>query len=196
MIYELSTCQHIEELKTNISIFETSVWLCWPKIWLSYHDCHIFEAISLDILDKSFNFYIGLCTVGWSFPGGLRLCLSSWRICLQCGRPDFDPWGGKILWRREKLPTPVFWPENSMDCIVHGVAKSRTRLSDFHFHPPLPPTVAKPYKICLQWTRQPHKMQAWSLGWGRSPGGGHGNPLQYCCRENPTAQRSLAGHSL
>ena len=23
--------------------------------------------------------------------------------------------------------------ENSMDCIVHGVAKSRTRLSDFHF---------------------------------------------------------------
>ena len=24
--------------------------------------------------------------------------------------------------------------ENSMDCIVHGVAKSPTRLSDFHFH--------------------------------------------------------------
>ena len=24
--------------------------------------------------------------------------------------------------------------ENSMDCIVHGVAKSQTRLSDFHFH--------------------------------------------------------------
>ena len=24
--------------------------------------------------------------------------------------------------------------ENSMDCIVHGVSKSQTRLSDFHFH--------------------------------------------------------------
>ena len=24
--------------------------------------------------------------------------------------------------------------ENSIDCIVHGVAKSQTRLSDFHFH--------------------------------------------------------------
>ena len=24
--------------------------------------------------------------------------------------------------------------ENSMDCIVHGVTKSRTRPSDFHFH--------------------------------------------------------------
>ena len=24
--------------------------------------------------------------------------------------------------------------ENSMDCVVHGVTKSRTQLSDFHFH--------------------------------------------------------------
>ena len=24
--------------------------------------------------------------------------------------------------------------ENSMDCIVHGLSKSWTRLSDFHFH--------------------------------------------------------------
>ena len=24
--------------------------------------------------------------------------------------------------------------ENSMDCIVHGVSKSRTQLSDFHIH--------------------------------------------------------------
>ena len=31
---------------------------------------------------------------------------------------------------------------------------------------------------------------------GRSPeGGGHGNPLQYSCLENPRGQRSLAGYS-
>ena len=29
---------------------------------------------------------------------------------LQCGRPGFDPWVGKIPWRRERLPTWVFWP--------------------------------------------------------------------------------------
>ena len=29
---------------------------------------------------------------------------------LQCGRPGFDPWVGKVPWRRERLPTPVFWP--------------------------------------------------------------------------------------
>ena len=26
------------------------------------------------------------------------------------GRPGFDPWVGKIPWRREWLPTPVFLP--------------------------------------------------------------------------------------
>ena len=30
---------------------------------------------------------------------------------------------------------------------------------------------------------------------GRSPGEGHGNPLQYSCLENPHGQRSLAGYS-
>ena len=30
---------------------------------------------------------------------------------------------------------------------------------------------------------------------GRSLGGGHGNPLQYSCLENPHGQRSLAGYS-
>ena len=48
------------------------------------------------------------------------------KIHLQCGRPGFDPWVGKIPWRRQRLPTPVFWPgqfhglDNSMD---HGGLK-------------------------------------------------------------------------
>ena len=33
-------------------------------------------------------------------------------------------------------------------------------------------------------------------GWGRFPGGGHGNPLQYSRLENPMDNRSLAGYSL
>ena len=31
-------------------------------------------------------------------------------------------------------PLQFSGPENFMDCIVHGVAESRRRLSDFHFH--------------------------------------------------------------
>ena len=39
--------------------------------------------------------------------------------------------GKEIPWR---IFTPVFWPGEFMDCIVHGVTKSQTQLSDFHFH--------------------------------------------------------------
>ena len=39
----------------------------------------------------------------------LPLGLSWQRIHLQCGRPGFDSWVGKIPWRRERLPIPVFW---------------------------------------------------------------------------------------
>ena len=46
------------------------------------------------------------------------------------------------------------------------------------------------------------KVSAWNAGdlgsfsgSGRSPGGGHGNPLQYSCLENPHGQRSLVGYS-
>ena len=35
----------------------------------------------------------------------------------------------------------------------------------------------------------------WNPGWGRSPEGGRGNPLQCSCLENPHGQRSLEGYS-
>ena len=36
--------------------------------------------------------------------------LKRYRICLQCGRPGFDPRVGKIPWRREWIPTPALLP--------------------------------------------------------------------------------------
>jgi len=30
------------------------------------------------------------------------------KICPQCWRPGFHPWVGKIPWRREWQPTPIF----------------------------------------------------------------------------------------
>ena len=32
-------------------------------------------------------------------------------------------------------------------------------------------------------------------GWGKSPGGGHGNPLKYPCLENLYKQKNLASYS-
>ena len=41
--------------------------------------------------------------------------------CTVC-RPGFDPWVGKMPWRRERLSGL----ENSMDCKFHEVAKGQT----------------------------------------------------------------------
>ena len=44
---------------------------------------------------------------------------------------------GRSLGEGKGFPLQYSGLENSMDCLVHGVAKSRTRLSNFHFHKPL-----------------------------------------------------------
>ena len=64
----------------------------------------------------------------WKLPSygaldylGLPLWLSWLRIRPQCGRLGFDPWVGKIPWRMERLPTPVFW---AGEFHVHVVTES------------------------------------------------------------------------
>ena len=39
---------------------------------------------------------------------GLLAGIQNEGLCLQCGRPKFNPWVGKISWRRKWQPTPVF----------------------------------------------------------------------------------------
>ena len=60
---------------------------------------------------------------------GLPWRLSWSRICLQCRGPEFHPWVGKIPWRRERLPTPGFWPGRCHRLYSPRVAKSWTRLT-------------------------------------------------------------------
>jgi len=96
------------------------------------------------------------------------------KICLQCRRYGFDPWVGKIPWRRKRLPTPVFWPRE-----FHGLyspwghkESDMTEQLSFHFRWLL----ASAGDI----------RDAGSIpGSGRSSGEGHGNTLQYSCLENP-----------
>ena len=47
------------------------------------------------------------------FPKWRPWQLRQQSICLQRGRPRFDPWVGKIRWRRHWQPTPVFMPGKS-----------------------------------------------------------------------------------
>ena len=61
-----------------------------------------------------------------------------------------------------------------MDCVVHGVAKTQTQLSDFH-------TGGSVGKGSACRARDLASVP----GLGRSPGEGNGNPLQYSCLGNP-----------
>ena len=46
----------------------------------------------------------------------------------------FLPWSGRSPGETKSYPLQYSGLENSMGCIVHGVAKSQTRLSEFHFY--------------------------------------------------------------
>ena len=50
-------------------------------------------------------------SIDLGFPGGSAV--KKKKICLQYRRCSFDPWIGKILWRRKWQPTPVFLPGKS-----------------------------------------------------------------------------------
>ena len=49
------------------------------------------------------------------------------------GDPDSIPGSGRSPGEGKGYPLQYSGLENSMDCIVRGVAKSRTQLSNFHF---------------------------------------------------------------
>ena len=84
---------------------------------------------------------------------------------------------------------------------IHGVAKSWTWLSDWTELNWIPFFAFYCYLYWASLVAQmvknlPARQETWVWsGLRRSPRGGHGNPLQYSCLENPHGQRSLAGHS-
>ena len=94
------------------------------------------------------------------------------------------PWLGISPGEGKGYPLWYSGLDNSMDCIVHGVAKSWTRLSSFHFQK----SCSIIFSISpLMWIKSllANTGDAGSiLGSGRSLGGGNGNPLQYCCLKN------------
>ena len=72
-----------------------------------------------------------LCTV-W-LGGQSYFCGSAGKEST-CNAGDLGPIPGlgRAPGEGKGYPLQYFGLENSMDCIVHGVAKSWTRLSDFH----------------------------------------------------------------
>ena len=63
------------------------------------------------------------------FPDGLASKESAYNM----GELGSIPWLGRSPGEGKCYPLQYSGLENSMDRVVHGVAKSRTQLSDFHF---------------------------------------------------------------
>ena len=91
--------------------------------------------------------------------------LKWWRMHLQCGRPGFNLWVGKIPWRRAWKPTLLFLPGESPWPEEHGGLQSMEL-----------PTVQHDWAT---------KHSTGSIpGSGRFPREGNGNPSQCSCLGN------------
>ena len=120
-----SLCMYMwDERQSNISKCENEVKVlvvqscltllnpmdCSPS---SSSDHGIFQVRTLEwvAIPRSVG-YIRHTSIRMGFPCGsaANAGICNVRIHLQWGRPGFDPWVGKIPWRRERLSTPVFWP--------------------------------------------------------------------------------------
>ena len=100
-------------------------------------------------------------------------------------QPGFNPWVGKLHWRRERLPTPVFWPGE-----FHGLYSPwGHKGSDMAEQLSLSSCLQA--SQVAQWVKNPPPMQETQADkrsiprLGRFPEGGHGNPVQYSFLENP-----------
>ena len=103
--------------------------MCWCHvIWYTKDECS--EA----------RLCLTLCSgVDCSLPASYIHGISQARILEWVNRrPWFDPWVGKIPWRRELLPTAVFWPGefHGLYSLVISVQFSHSVMSDSFFVPP------------------------------------------------------------
>ena len=97
----LLVCTH-RSLWELITLFQDSSPL--PIPWTNYSSLYLL-ALFLDVkLIPKFSLLQEYFCI-WGFPGGSVSCQ-----CRTCG---FDPWVGKILWRRKWQPTLVFLPGKS-----------------------------------------------------------------------------------
>ena len=104
-------------------------------IYVSYYLCHLFKTFLTDFFlldDLSINISSILkpptITVGF-------LCSSASKesACNEGGLGSI-PGLGRSPEEGKGYPLQYSILENSVDCLAHGVAKSRTQLRDFHFH--------------------------------------------------------------
>ena len=106
----------------------------------------LLSSTSLHCLFK--KVFLSLLAILWSSAfSWVYLSLSP--LPFACRRPGFDPWTGKVPWRRESLPTPVLWPGE-----FHGLYSCKATFSLLHFFSQLWWSSSKFLRMCIS-TRFP-----------------------------------------
>ena len=108
---------------------------CCPGfLWQAGYERHKMKEHNVHWERRSLGVVVPDFDPSSTFPSGLGIFVLIGKESACCERPGFDPWFGKILWRRERLPTQCSGLENSMDYSwgVERVTKRRIQLSDFH----------------------------------------------------------------
>ena len=103
----------------------------WSHCQTDLKPLPLIAGLHLDYWDISLFscFKKGSVTYTWGFPDGASGKEPTYQ-CRSCKRRGFDPWVGKIPWRREWQPSPVFLPGEShgQRGLVSCSPQSRTEL--------------------------------------------------------------------
>ena len=101
-------------------------------------------------------------------PYGLPCWLSGKELACQFRTHKFDPWSGKIPWRRKWQSTLVFLPGKAWWATVHGIVTSWTQLSDWtRTFCPIPGylKLMSPMLMKMWWDVPSANMQVRLLAW-------------------------------
>ena len=118
---------------------------------------------------------LGLHLLQMLLAGGFLLCLPR-------------GWGPSGKPKRRQKDVTLDWPLLTCVTFIH-ICLSQMGPSVLA----MPPCIPRSVTLLSQWlSGKESACNAGAMGdaglipgWGRSPGGGHGNPLQYSCLENP-----------
>ena len=94
---------HVSCISRRILYHRTTWWIC---LLFQYVTSGFMLSFISSVKGEEQFFFCFLPPFSLGFPCGSA---SKESRCLQCWRPVFDPWVGRILWRRKWQPTPVFW---------------------------------------------------------------------------------------
>ena len=109
-------------------LFSLLMWyITLIDLWILKKSLHSWDISCLSMMCDPFNVLMN-CWIHF-FPCGSD---GKESVC-SAGDLGLIPWLGRSPREGKGYPLQCSGLDNSMDCIVHGVAKSRTQLSHFHF---------------------------------------------------------------